>query len=161
MIMDTSERGLESLIVRSMTGRIDLVSPPYVASETSTPIASSAGWLLGDPKHYDRGVCVDLVQFRGFVKATQPELVEKLSLETDTPTRRQFLARSRAPAGTAVGALRLVGCRLRRAGVVAPAAGEGHRDAERPQTVEEDPAGGTRLVVSHRESLLRLRVTQR
>ncbi len=32
-------------------------------------------------------------QLRGFVMATQPELVDKLSLETDTPTRRQFLAR--------------------------------------------------------------------
>lgn len=93
MTTDTSEKGLEGLIVRSMTGRIDLLSPPYVATETSTPVAGGTGWILGDPKHYDRGACVDLVQFRGFVMATQPELVDKLSLETDTPTRRQFLAR--------------------------------------------------------------------
>jgi type I restriction enzyme R subunit len=93
MTTDTSEKGLEGLIVRSMTGRIDLLSPPYVANETSTPVAGGTGWILGDPKHYDRGACVDLVQLRGFFMATQPELVEKLSLETDTPTRRQFLAR--------------------------------------------------------------------
>jgi type I restriction enzyme R subunit len=93
MTTDTSEKGLEGLIVRSMTGRVDLLSPPYVANETSTPVAGGTGWILGDPKHYDRGACVDLVQLRGFLMATQPELVDKLSLETDTPTRRQFLAR--------------------------------------------------------------------
>jgi type I restriction enzyme R subunit len=93
MTTDTSEKGLESLIVRAMTGRIDLVSPPYVVNETSTPVAGGTGWLLGDPKHFDRAHCVDLVQLRGFLIATQPELVEKLSLHTDTPTRRQFLAR--------------------------------------------------------------------
>jgi type I restriction enzyme R subunit len=90
---DTTEKGLEGLIVRSMTGRIDLLSPPYVANEISSPVAGGNGWILGDPKHYDRGPCVDLVQLRGFVMATQPELLDKLSLETDTPTRRQFLAR--------------------------------------------------------------------
>jgi type I restriction enzyme R subunit len=93
MTTDTSEKGLEGLIVRAMTGRTDLLSPPYVAGETSTPVAGGTGWILGDPKHYDRGACVDLVQLRGFLMATQPELVDKLSLETDTPTRRQFLAR--------------------------------------------------------------------
>jgi type I restriction enzyme R subunit len=93
MTTDTTEKGLESLIVRAMAGRADLISPPYVVSETSTPIAGGTGWLLGDPKHYDRGTCVDLVQLRGFLLATQPKLVEVFSLETDGPTRRQFLAR--------------------------------------------------------------------
>ncbi|HEX5435947.1 MAG TPA: type I restriction endonuclease subunit R, partial [Gemmatimonadaceae bacterium] len=36
---------------------------------------------------------VDLVQLRGFLRATQEPLVEALSLETDGPTRRKFLAR--------------------------------------------------------------------
>jgi type I restriction enzyme R subunit len=93
MTTDVSEKGLEGLIVRSMTGRVDLLSPPYEANETSTPVAGGTGWILGDPKHYERGACVDLVQLRGFVMATQPRLVDKLSLENDTPTRRQFLAR--------------------------------------------------------------------
>jgi hypothetical protein len=39
MTTDTSEKGLEGLIVRAMTDRIDPLSPPYVANETSTPIA--------------------------------------------------------------------------------------------------------------------------
>jgi type I restriction enzyme, R subunit len=93
MTTDTTEKGLESLIVCDMAGQADLISPPYVVSETSTPIAGGTGWLLGDPKHFDRGACVDLVQLRGFLLATQPKLVEVFSLETDGPTRRQFLAR--------------------------------------------------------------------
>ncbi len=36
---------------------------------------------------------MDLVQLRGFLQATQEDLVEALSLSTDGPTRRQFLAR--------------------------------------------------------------------
>ena len=93
MTTDISEKGLESLIVRAMTGRVDLISPPYVVTDVAVPIAEGTGWLLGDPKHYDRGACVDLVQLRGFLLATQPKLVEIFSLREDGPTRRQFLAR--------------------------------------------------------------------
>ncbi len=93
MTTDTSEKGLESLIVRAMTGRTDLLSPPHVATEASVPVAGGTGWLLGDPKHYDRDFCVDIVQLRGFLEATQPEVAESLGLATDTPTRRQFLKR--------------------------------------------------------------------
>jgi len=93
MTTDISEKGLESLIVRAMTGRVDLLDPPYVATETSTPVAGGTGWILGDPKHYDRGACVDLVQLRGFLLATQPKLDAALSLHQDSPARRQFLAR--------------------------------------------------------------------
>jgi type I restriction enzyme R subunit len=93
MTTDTSERGLEELIVRAMTGRIDVLSPDYVATETSGPVAGGTGWILGDAAHYDREYCVDLVQLRGFLLTTQEPLVEALSLATDGPTRRQFLAR--------------------------------------------------------------------
>ncbi len=90
---DTSERGLEVLIVRAMTGRADILVPAHVATETSAPVAGGTGWLLGDAAHYDREYCVDLVQLRGFLMATQPEVAEALHLETDGPTRRKFLAR--------------------------------------------------------------------
>ena len=90
---DTSERGLEELIVRTMTGRTDVLAPRHVATETSVPVAGGTGWLLGDPTHYDREYCVDLVQLRGFLLGTQEPLVEALSLDTDGPTRQQFLAR--------------------------------------------------------------------
>jgi type I restriction enzyme R subunit len=76
-----------------MTGRTELLSPPHQATETSVPVAGGTGWLLGDAGHYDREYAVDLVQLRGFLRATQESLVEALSLESDGPTRRQFLAR--------------------------------------------------------------------
>ncbi len=90
---DTSEKGLEALIARAMTGRMDVLSPQHVATETSAPVAGGTGWLLGDATHYDREYSVDLVQLRGFVTATQSNVAEAFSLETDGPTRRKFLAR--------------------------------------------------------------------
>ena len=93
MTTDTSEKGFETLIVRAMAGRTDLLVPPHVATETSVPVAGGTGWLLGDASHYDREYCVDLVQLRGFLLATQEPLVEGLSLAADGPTRRKFLAR--------------------------------------------------------------------
>lgn len=93
MTTDTTERGLEDLIVRTMTGRTNLLEPPYVASETSAPVAGGTGWHLSDPAHYNREYCVDLVQLRGFFQTTQPHLVEAFALDTDGPTRQKFLAR--------------------------------------------------------------------
>lgn len=90
---DTSERGLEELIVRAMTGRTDVLVPAHIATETSSPVAGGTGWLLGDATHYDREYCIDLVQLRGFLMATQDNVLESLQLDTDGPTRRKFLAR--------------------------------------------------------------------
>lgn len=93
MTTDISEKGLEGLIVRAMTGRTDLLVPPHTPTGFDVPVAGGTGWLLGDPKHYDRSFCVDLVQLRGFLELTQPKVAEALGLDTDGPTRRQFLAR--------------------------------------------------------------------
>jgi type I restriction enzyme R subunit len=73
MPTDTSEGGLESLIIRDMTGE--------------------GGWIAGHPKDYDRSYAVDLAQLAAFVAASQPNLVDVLDLENDSPTRRKFLAR--------------------------------------------------------------------
>lgn len=72
MKTDTSEHGLESLIVKHMLG---------------------SGWVAGQPSDYDRAYAVDLVQLCAFIKATQEPLVEAFSLDSDNPTRRKFLAR--------------------------------------------------------------------
>ena len=93
MTTDISEKGLEGLIVRAMTGRTDLLVPPHTPTGFDAPVSGGTGWLLGDPRHYDRGFCIDLVQLRGFLQLTQPKAAEALSLDTDGPTRRQFLAR--------------------------------------------------------------------
>ena len=93
MTTDISEKGLEGLIVRAMTGRTDLLVPPHTPTGFDAPVAEGTGWLLGDAKHYDRGFCVDLVQLRGFLESTQPKVAAALDLTHDTPTRRQFLKR--------------------------------------------------------------------
>ena len=93
MTTDTSEKGLEALILRAMTGRTDVLVPAHMASESSVPVAGGTGWLLGDASHYDRDFCIDLVQLRGFLLATQPDTLEALALGSDSPTRRKFLAR--------------------------------------------------------------------
>jgi type I restriction enzyme, R subunit len=69
---DTSEKGLESLIVADML---------------------STGWLAGVPTDYEREFAVDLAKLQAFIKATQPLLVEAFDLEHDSPTRQKFLAR--------------------------------------------------------------------
>lgn len=95
MTTDTTEKGLEDLIVRAMAGHTEVISPPppHQATETAVPVSGGTGWLLGDAKHYDREYTVDLVQLRGFLRATQEPLVEILDLEHDSPTRRKFLNR--------------------------------------------------------------------
>jgi type I restriction enzyme R subunit len=92
---DTSEAGLESLICRALTGSDCMPRPagtPAVVAEAKVPY-SGTGWLPGDPADYDREYCVDLAQLAAFLRSTQPEVAEALDLDSDSPTRRKFLAR--------------------------------------------------------------------
>jgi type I restriction enzyme R subunit len=72
MTTDTSEKGLESLIVADMT---------------------AAGWLAGSPGDYEREYAVDLKQLAAFLQTTQRRVAEVLDLDQDSPNRRGFLAR--------------------------------------------------------------------
>jgi type I restriction enzyme R subunit len=74
MTGDTSELGLEALIVRDMT-------------------STAGGWIGGTPSDYNREYCVDLKQLTTFLGASQPEASEGLDLDEDSPTRRKFLSR--------------------------------------------------------------------
>lgn len=71
-VTDTSEKGLETLITNSMV---------------------DAGWIVGNPKNYNREYAVDLVELRAFLNATQEKVLAALDLENDSPTRHKFLAR--------------------------------------------------------------------
>jgi type I restriction enzyme, R subunit len=71
---DTSEQGLEALIVASM-------------------VAPSGGWIAGRPEDYNREFAVDVEQLRAFLNTTEPDVAAVLDLEHDGPTRRNFLAR--------------------------------------------------------------------
>ena len=70
---DISEKGLESLIVRSL---ID-----------------EAGYVAGDPKDFDLDHAVDLAKLLAFLKATQMKTVEALGIGEAGPKRVQFLHR--------------------------------------------------------------------
>ena len=70
---DTSEKGIETLIVESLVNEA-----PYVQGECT---------------NYDRDHAVDLAQLQAFISATQPESAEALQLGLDGPKRTQFLHR--------------------------------------------------------------------
>jgi len=72
MTTDTSEKGLEALIVVAMT---------------------TLGWIAADPQDFDREYLVDLGQILRFLVETQPDAFEGLGLEDDGPARRKCLAR--------------------------------------------------------------------
>lgn len=94
MTTDTSEKGLENLIVSALTG-LPLGAGLGGDDHTAYPPAAygGEGYLLGFPQDYDREYAVDLRHLREFLAATQPEILAALDLENDSPTRRGFLAR--------------------------------------------------------------------
>ena len=91
MSTDTSEKGLESLIIAAMTG-----NSSSAASERAAEVPSAYGikqWIQGNSTDYDRDYAIDLVQLTAFLKTTQPELIENFDLENASPTRHKFLSR--------------------------------------------------------------------
>lgn len=86
---DTSERGLENLIVAALTAG----SRRDNGVDDATALYGSGGWILGDWRDYEREYAVDLVQLSDFLLATQPKVAEAAQLGEDGPTRRKFLAR--------------------------------------------------------------------
>ncbi len=89
---DTSERGLERLICTALAGHP--CDPPTAGQVADAPNAyGGVGWIGGNAHDYDREFCVDRAQLGAFLRATQPEAAESLSLHGDGPTRRKFVAR--------------------------------------------------------------------
>ncbi|MHC4143384.1 MAG: type I restriction endonuclease subunit R [Planctomycetota bacterium] len=87
MKTDTSERGLERLICTALTGN------PCDPPQTGESCVDGKDWIGGNPDHYNREYCVELVQLAAFLHKTQPKVAEAISLDGDDPTRRKFLAR--------------------------------------------------------------------
>ncbi len=93
MPTNTTEAGLESLIVRHMTGTDGLAVAPGALAEE--PENSGTGYFAGSPKDYDRAYAVDVAQLFAFLKATQPDAFKKLAI-TDAASdinRLKFLTR--------------------------------------------------------------------
>ncbi len=92
MTTDLTERGLERLICKALTG--DPCDPPSGRTVGEPPPGyGGVGWSPGNYHDYNREYCVDLVQLGTFLHATQPNAAPALRLDEDCPTRRKFLAR--------------------------------------------------------------------
>ncbi len=90
---DTSEKGLESLIVRHLTGQPPAAAPPTHTLQSSIGHYATGGYVQGNPGDYNRDVAVDVVQLLAFLQATQPKQVEALGIDQDGIKRTQFLHR--------------------------------------------------------------------
>jgi type I restriction enzyme R subunit len=70
---DTSEAGLEKLIVESLV--------------------NEASYEQGEPAEYDRDLCVDRERVFRFLRSTQPEVAEKIGIGKTTAAEDKFLGR--------------------------------------------------------------------
>ncbi|CDS51074.1 Type I restriction-modification system, restriction subunit R [Polaromonas sp. CG9_12] len=104
MTTDTTEKGLETLIVHHMTGLDGLAKgplghtgiTPLIAAKANVPWGGT-GYLLGNPKDFDRAHALDGVQLFSFLQATQPEAFKKLAMvdaaDAKDINRLKFLTR--------------------------------------------------------------------
>ena len=96
MTTDTSEKGLETLIMRHMTGVDGLVSGTGQVEQSSVSYGGT-GYVAGSPKEYDRYYALDISQLFSFLRASQPEPFGKLAMaDANDPgdiNRLKFLAR--------------------------------------------------------------------
>ena len=102
MSTDISEKGLESLIVRHMTGADGLSIVPGATTELPAPYGGT-GYFAGSPKDFDRALALDAAQLFAFLRATQPEAVKKLAMldahDAKDLNRLKFLSRLSAEIG--------------------------------------------------------------
>lgn len=99
---DISEKGLETLIMRHMTGGDGLTVAPSAGADKPDP--SGSGYLAGCAKDYDRAQALDVLQLFAFLRLTQPEAFKKLAMADDPRdiNRLKFLARISSEIGSAV-----------------------------------------------------------
>jgi len=102
MPTDTTEKGLETLIVRHMTGGdgfhagsgSGLQDTP---DEIAAGKAEGSGWVSSRPNDYDRAHCIDVTQLFAFLQDTQAEELKKTGIgnyrDAKDIARQKFLAR--------------------------------------------------------------------
>ena len=94
---DTTEKGLETLIMRHMTGVDGLASGASGILAEAKPRKGGSGWFAGKATSYDREFAVDVEQLFAFLHATQPEEFAKLGIgdykDRKNIARQKFLAR--------------------------------------------------------------------
>jgi type I restriction enzyme, R subunit len=109
MTTDTTEKGLETLIMRHMTGLTDGLAASLdqhgVRAARSKPYRRNRRYTLPEArgKDYDRAHALDVPQLFAFLRATQPETFKKLAIadvnEAGDINRLKFLARLSAEIG--------------------------------------------------------------
>jgi len=96
MTTDISEKGLETLMMRHMTGEDGLAVAPGVTRERMAPFGG-IGYVAGSAKDYDRAHALDVPQLFAFLRATQPDAFRKLAMvdagDAKDVSRLKFLAR--------------------------------------------------------------------
>jgi type I restriction enzyme R subunit len=97
MPTDTSEKGLESLIMRHMTGTDGLPAGFVDRVAETAPSSTGHGWFAGRPAVYDREYAVDVEHLFAFLSETQPDEYAKLGIgnprDETGMAKRKFLAR--------------------------------------------------------------------
>lgn len=108
MTTDTSERGLETLIMRHMAGTDGLAVAPNRVAERPPPYGGT-GYTAGSADDYDRAHALDVPQLFAFLRVTQPELFKKLGMANpDDPqdiNRLKFLSRISGECGSKRGVI--------------------------------------------------------
>jgi type I restriction enzyme R subunit len=96
MTTDTSEKGLETLIMRHMTGTDGLGPLPNTVALRPPPYGGT-GYTVGSAQDYDRAHAIDVPQLFAFLRATQPGAFNKLAIadanDARDINRLRFLAR--------------------------------------------------------------------
>lgn len=91
---DTSEKGLESLIVASLVAPVGAAPGRPAPIHDALPGASvPPHYAAGNSLDYDRDHAVDIAKLLNFLEATQPKIVAELNLAAEGPSRHQFLDR--------------------------------------------------------------------
>ncbi len=102
MTTDTSEKGLETLIMRHMTGVDGLAVAPNMVARPPPPYGGT-GYTAGSAQDYDRAHALDVPQLFAFLRATQPESFKRLAMgdanDAKDINRLKFLARLSAEIG--------------------------------------------------------------
>jgi len=92
-VTDTSEKGLETLIVSALVGaRGEGPDRTGIGAEPDL-FYGGTRYVLGNPSAYDRDHAVDPEKLFEFLRATQPKVLEQLVLTEKSSKRQQFLAR--------------------------------------------------------------------
>jgi type I restriction enzyme R subunit len=92
-VTDTSEKGLENLIVSTLVGaRGEAPDRTGIGAEPDLFFGGTR-YVLGNPSAYDRDHAIDPEKLFDFLRATQPKVLDQLGISEDSAKRQKFFAR--------------------------------------------------------------------